>query len=456
MDSETIQVYSPETDPEATQETARETARESLVSDSQLRQLYKDVRSQTDTLHAPLTDEDCVIQSMPDASPTRWHLAHTSWFFETFVLDRAMPGRAPHHPQYQSLFNSYYNSVGQPFPRPDRGLLSRPSRREVMDYRSAVDDEMHALLDSQGSLDPRDTPAGATLRGIIELGLHHEQQHQELILTDIKHAFSRNPLHPVYVARRELPTSPGSSLDWIGFEAGLREIGHSGAGFSFDNERPRHPSYLAPFELASRPVTSAEYLEFIEDGGYRRPDLWLSSGWDEIQGSGWRAPLYWQERDGVWHQFTLAGLLPLEPEEPVCHVSYFEADAYARWANARLPNEEEWEMAVGSTAVRGNFAETGRHHPSPDRASDCEEGPLTRMYGDVWEWTRSSYSAYPEFTPAPGSLGEYNGKFMCNQYVLRGGSCASPAGHLRASYRNFFPPEARWQFSGIRLARRAK
>jgi ergothioneine biosynthesis protein EgtB len=351
---------------------------------------------------------------MPDASPVKWHLAHTTWFFETFVLERHAGGHRPFHPAFRFLFNSYYNAVGEQFPRPQRGMVSRPGLQEVLRYRAYVDAGMARLLGGRA--------LSAEALDLVELGLQHEQQHQELILTDVKHLLSLNPLEPAYGARAPHPARTAQPLAWRACEGGAVEIGHDGTGFAFDNELPRHGQLLVPFEIASRPATNGEYLAFVEDGGYRRPELWLSEGWQAVLAQRWEAPLYWRRRDGAWHEFTLRGLQPLDPECPVSHVSHFEADAYARWANARLPTEFEWEHAA-------------------------------RDGGQVWEWTSSSYGPYPGYRPAPGAVGEYNGKFMSNQYVLRGGSCATPAGHARRSYRNFFPSAARWQFSGVRLAR---
>jgi len=413
-----------------------------------LRQRYLSVRRFTERLCAPLETEDFVIQSMPDASPTRWHIAHTTWFFETFLLARAMPAYRPFHPQFAYLFNSYYNAVGRQHPRPQRGLLSRPTVSEIRQYRAGVDRQVTALLDNAAQL-------AEELRPIVEIGLQHEQQHQELMLTDIKHAFSCNPLLPTYrpadAAPDEAAAAP-ATLEWVGFDEGLRWIGCAGPGFSFDNEQPRHRVFVPAFELASRPLTSAEFLEFIADGGYARPELWLSDGWATVQQQGWCAPLYWRQSDGRWEQFTLSGLRPVDPHEPLCHVSFFEADAYARWAGARLPTEAEWEVAAEHAALAGNFVESERFHPAAAPRGQTPGRPL-QLFGDVWEWTASQYLPYPGFCAPAGALGEYNGKFMCNQFVLRGGSCATPGSHIRRTYRNFFPPAARWQFSGLRLAR---
>ena len=403
-------------------------------------------RETTRRLAEPLSAEDCAIQSMPEASPVKWHLAHTTWFFETFILDAASPARTPFNPAFRVLFNSYYNSVGEKHPRPRRGLLSRPSLDEVLAYRSAIEGEVLDHL-RRGTLD-RERLA------LLELGIQHEQQHEELILTDVKHMLSCNPLRPAYQKTWPLTQVRARTAGWIGFEAGERSIGHSGGDFSFDNERPRHSVWLHDFEMASHPVSNGEIMAFIADGAYQRPDLWLSAGWDLVQTQGWRAPLYWEQIDGRWHAFTLHGMVPVEPNTPACHLSFFEADAYARWAGGRLPTEAEWEIAAGYAAREGNFLESGALHPLALR-EDPPAGSLAQAFGDVWEWTRSDYAPYPGFRTAPGAVGEYNGKFMCNQYVLRGGSCATPASHIRPTYRNFFPAEARWQFSGVRVARDA-
>ena len=393
---------------------------------------YAAVRAQTEALAAPLSAEDCALQSMPDASPVKWHLAHTSWFFETFVLGGGTQGPA-HFPQFRVLFNSYYVGVGERHPRPERGLLSRPSLEEVRAYRTHVDGRMLALLG---------TPAWRERAALIELGLNHEQQHQELILTDVKHLLSRNPLLPAYREEVDSQSNTLFPIAWRRFPAGVREIGHEGGGFAFDNEQPRHRVFAAAFEIADRLVTNGDYRSFIDDGGYRRPELWLSEGWELCRAQGWSAPLYWRDGD----EFTLRGARAIDPAQAVAHVSYFEADAYARWAGARLPTEAEWEISAQGEPLEGNLLESGRLHPGA--------GPA-RCFGDVWQWTSSAYAPYPGFRAASGAVGEYNGKFMVNQYVLRGGSCATPASHLRASYRNFFPAAARWQFSGVRLARDA-
>jgi ergothioneine biosynthesis protein EgtB len=397
---------------------------------------FQRVRRQTLALCEGLSAEDLQVQSMPDASPGKWHLAHTSWFFEQFVLGR-QPAYQPRDAAWLYLFNSYYQSVGPMHARPQRGLLSRPSLDEVHAYRHYVDDAVSGLLSA--SDDPQ-------LAALIELGLHHEQQHQELLLTDIKHAFWCNPLQPAY---RAMPAAPAAAtavpLRFVAGREGIVEIGHGGADFAFDNETPRHRALLQPHALANRLVTNAEYLAFVREGGYRTPNLWLSEGWTTVQQEGWQHPLYWQ--DDLSSEFTLAGVRALEPQAPVSHLSYYEAEAFARWAGARLPTEAEWEAAAQGVAVSGNLQDAQRFAPCAAIAGDG----LLQLYGDVWEWTASPYVSYPGFRPLPGALGEYNGKFMCGQWVLRGGSCVTPREHIRASYRNFFPPHARWQFAGLRL-----
>ena len=406
---------------------------------------YSDVRLLTERHCEPLCPEDCVIQSMPDTSPTRWHLAHVTWFFETFVLSEGLPDYTPFRTDFSYLFNSYYNSIGQPFARPNRGLLSRPTVAEVFEYRRAVDQRMQEfLLES-------DPDRLAPLLPVVEIGLHHEQQHQELLLTDIKHVFSCNPLYPTYQERSTQAAPDLPAIDWSSYEESMVWIGHDGKGFAFDNESPRHKVWLDPFLLANRLSTNEEYLQFIEDDGYARPELWLSAGWNQVCEQGWRSPLYWVKQDDGWWNFTLSGLRPVAPDEPVCHVSFFEADAFARWSKARLPTESEWESAAQNLKIQGKFVEEAAFHPLPI-SDEASSGPA-QVFGDVWEWTASDYSAYPGYQPLEGALGEYNGKFMCNQYVLRGGSCATPKSHIRRTYRNFFPTESRWQFSGIRLAR---
>ena len=407
---------------------------------------FREVRAVTRRLAAPLSAEDCAIQSMPEASPTKWHLAHTTWFFETFILARHDPQRTPFDPAFRVLFNSYYNAVGERHPRPQRGLLSRPSLDNVLAYRDQVDDEMARLLDSGA--------VAADLLALVELGLHHEQQHQELILTDLKHMLSCNPTRPAYQKTWPLTPVHGARRRWLPVEGGLQEIGHGGDGFAFDNEQPRHKVWLEPFEIATLPITNGELIDFIEDGGYRRPELWLHAGWDAVATRGWIAPLYWERRGGRWYTFTLHGMMPVEPNTPACHLSFYEADAVARWTGARLPTEAEWEFAAAAQRTDGNFLESGALHPLALREAPPENAP-SQMFGDVWEWTRSDYAPYPGFRATEGAVGEYNGKFMCNQYVLRGGSCATPASHIRATYRNFFAADSRWQFSGVRLARDA-
>src|SRR5262245_2983624 len=404
---------------------------------------YREVRAVTEALAAPLTPEDCAIQSMPDASPVKWHLAHTTWFFETFVLSGTGRAYRPFDPHFAYLFNSYYDAVGNRLPRSQRGQLSRPMLSDVYRYRAHIDDQMLELLESEGA----SSPSAAT----VELGLNHEQQHQELLLTDIKHAFASNPLRPTYRKRtRQTVTEAVGPPDWITFPAGLYGQGHDSNGFAFDNESPRHQIWQPAFQLASRLVTNGEYLAFIEAGGYEGPEVVLADGWETCGGQRWHAPLYWEQQQQSWWLMTLAGMQPVNEAEPVCHVSFFEADAFARWAGARLPTEAEWEVAAASQTVAGNLLESDLLQPV---AAPPSPAPLRQLFGDVWEWTTSAYLAYPGYRPLPGALGEYNGKFMCNQMVLRGGSCLTPAAHVRPTYRNFFPPKTRWQFTGIRLAK---
>ncbi len=423
------------------------TLRDSLIAD------YQKVRKFSEQLCETLEIEDYVIQSMPDVSPTKWHLAHTTWFFETFLLNSNVPSYTSPHPQYVYLFNSYYNSVGQRHCRPKRGLISRPTVKETYTYRAYVDKYILNLLATcnEGQL--------AEITPILTLGLHHEQQHQELMVTDIKHVLSCNPLHPVYRPGRvqDLSPQPIPAITWTTFPEGIAWIGHEGDSFCYDNEEPRHREFVHAFQLASRLVTNGEYLQFIEAGSYSNPLLWLSNGWLTVQQEAWEAPLYWEKQDGRWFSMTLSGFREVDMTEPVCHVSYYEADAYARWAGARLPTEAEWEIAAKDVPIKGNLVEQGIYHPAPLTVAGSTQGTipttLAQMYGDVWEWTQSPYSPYPGYKPAPGAIGEYNGKFMCNQFVLRGGSCATSQTHIRATYRNFFPPDARWQFMGLRLAR---
>jgi ergothioneine biosynthesis protein EgtB len=407
-----------------------------------LRALYQSVREASRRLGAQLSDADATVQSMPDASPAKWHLAHTTWFFERMVLEQHLPGYRAFDPQFNFLFNSYYESIGARQPRPRRGMITRPSLETVTAYRDHVDRAMESLL--QDDLPP-------AVAELIELGCNHEQQHQELLLTDILHLFAQNPLRPAYkdpgpIAVGETDSAPPG---YRRFDGGVVEIGHDGAGFAFDCEGPRHRALVEAYQLADRLVTNAEWMEFMADGGYRTPLLWLSAGWATVQTEGWTAPLYWEERaDGYW-SMTLRGAQPVDPAAPVTHVSYFEADAFATWAHRRLPTEFEWEHAARGEPSSGNFVDSGRLRPAPAQAG---QAGLRQIYGDVWEWTRSAFAPYPRFKPAAGAVGEYNGKFMCGQFVLRGGSCATPADHMRPSYRNFFPPDARWQFSGLRLA----
>ncbi len=406
---------------------------------------FQGVRQFSEALCAPLVPEDYVIQSMPDVSPTKWHLAHTSWFFETFILRPHLQQYGLFHSQFPFLFNSYYVQAGERHCRARRGLLSRPTVTEVYQYRGHVDAHMVELLETA------DDDLFAVLEPLVEIGIHHEQQHQELMLTDIKHVFSINPLYPAYQSHVADPVETAAPFEWIRFEEGVREVGHADHSFSFDNELPRHKTYIHNFALASRLVTNGEYIEFMEAGGYERPELWLSAGWATVQEEDWQSPMYWEKKHGRWYVFTLSGLQPVNLAAPVCHVSYFEADAYARWYGARLATEQEWEVAAASLPVAGNFVDAGFYHP---RAASSDAGAgLQQMYGEVWQWTQSQYTAYPGYKPAEGALGEYNGKFMCNQFVLRGASCATSKSHARKTYRNFFPPDSRWQFMGIRLAR---
>lgn len=403
---------------------------------------YLNVRKTTLSLCETLAPEDCVVQSMPDVSPTKWHLAHVTWFFEHFLLAKYAEGYRPCDERYQYLFNSYYYTVGQMHRRPERGLLSRPTVAEIVAFREHVDTAMADLIEARGD-DPE-------LAFLVELGLHHEQQHQELLLTDIKHVLSCNPLHPAMIDRPPAQADAAAApLEFLPGPEGVTEIGATGNAFCFDNETPRHRTLLRPHTLASRPVTNGEYRDFIRDGGYEKPDLWLSDGWATINEQGWRRPLYWSE--DLTHEFTLAGDQPIDDAAPVAHVSYYEADACARWAGARLPTEAEWESAAANQPIAGNFMDSRRWHPAV--AGAMAEGSDRQLYGDVWEWTASPYAPYPGFKPLAGSLGEYNGKFMCNQMVVRGGSCATPADHIRPTYRSFFYPDARWQFFGFRLAR---
>lgn len=405
---------------------------------SSLAARFREIRDRSRRLCEPLEAEDYQLQSMPDCSPPKWHLAHSTWFFETFLLAPHAPGYHAYDSQFGYLFNSYYDAVGDRWPRPSRGLLSRPTIAEVYAYRRAVDEGVLSLLEAA------DDRLMRAIGPVLEIGLNHEEQHQELLLTDLKHAFGLNPLRPRYAQAVEETHNKASPLRWESHSGGVRQIGFEGPGFAFDNEGPRHRTYVDAFAIASRAVNNGEYLEFIEADGYGRPELWLSDGWAARRAGGWSAPLYWHRDGQDFALFTLRGMKPLDLAEPVCHLSYYEADAYARWAGVRLPTEAEWESAAGGRPLTGNFLDLGRLHPSNEGGS---------IYGDVWVWTSSPYTAYPGYRPAAGALGEYNGKFMCNQMVLRGGSCVTPQGHIRPTYRNFFPPDARWQFSGLRLAK---
>ena len=413
------------------------------IGKTSLAEPFRCVRQTSRRCCAPLSVEDHSLQAMPDASPAKWHLAHTTWFFETFLLTEHLPGYKTINPAFRNLFNSYYNSVGDRPLRAMRHILSRPSLEDVHAYRAHVDEAMEQLLVRDLSV---------ALEGLVELGLNHEQQHQELILTDVKNGLWSNPLRPAYRPAPEDHEGNGSAqaspLEWRSFAGGVDTIGCGDEEFRFDNEGPRHGMYLESFRLASRLITNAEYLRFMSESGYLRPELWLSDGWDCIRNNQWNAPLYWEQRDGEWWHYTVEGMAPLRMNEPVCHISYYEADAFARWAGARLATEFEWEVAARTCPVEGNLLESGALQP---RAS-ASSGLLSQMFGDAWEWTASAYLPYPNFKPPKGAVGEYNGKFMCNQMVLRGGSCATPQSHIRATYRNFFPPHARWQFMGIRLA----
>ena len=409
-----------------------------------LTQAFEKTRSQTEKLCKPLQIEDYVIQSMPDVSPAKWHLGHTTWFFETFLLQKYYAGYKTHNDHYGYLFNSYYETIGERWARNNRGLLSRPTVKEVYDYRAYVDEKMKELLEKEAE--------NQELNFLVELGIHHEQQHQELLVTDIKHVLALNPLKPAYKNPSVEIEARTSTHSYLEFAGGLMEIGFSGTGFSFDNERPRHRVWINDYLLQNRLVTNREFLEFITGGGYSDFRHWLSDGWAIVQQQQWNHPLYWEKKDDAWFEMTLDGLRPLNLEQPVCHVSYYEAEAYAKWAGKRLPTEAEWENAAGTVEAdiaTGNFVESQKLHPqSVANASSS----LQQMFGDVWEWTQSSYLPYPGFRTERGAVGEYNGKFMSDQMVLRGGSCATPRNHIRKTYRNFFQCDKRWQFTGIRLA----
>jgi ergothioneine biosynthesis protein EgtB len=421
-----------------------ESVHAALATGADMAQCYTAVRRATETLCRLLLPDDYGLQAMPDVSPPKWHLAHTTWFFETFVLRPFVRAYKDFDPQFEVLFNSYYNHIGVQYPRAQRALLSRPTVEQVYEYRAYVDKAMMALLTG------RERHESTEIERRTTLGCHHEEQHQELLLTDIKYSFSLNPLRPAYCEDLPIATAEiGAALEWITGVKGSHDIGHDGGGFAFDNESPRHQVLLPAHALASRLVTNGEYLEFMRAGGYARPEYWLADGWRHAQAQQWQAPLYWEQTEGRWSLFTLDGRRPLNEYEPVCHVSYYEADAYARWAGARLPSEAEWEAAASEHPVHGNLRESAYLHPVPAGTVAGSE----QFYGDTWEWTMSAYSPYPGFRSAAGAIGEYNGKFMVNQMVLRGGSCVTPAAHIRASYRNFFYPADRWQFSGIRLAK---
>ncbi len=420
---------------------------------SELLSAFQKVRQTTENLCHPLCTEDYVIQSMPDVSPPKWHLGHTTWFFERIILERFAENYESYHPQYYFVFNSYYQSFGQRVSRDIRGTLSRPTVEEVYGYRTFVDQKLKVLIETM------DRQRYAEFADLVELGLHHEQQHQELLVTDVKHILATNPLRPIYRAFEEhpTPTSPGQSAPHFHeIEGGIFEMGAPDQGFAWDNERPRHKIWLSDYGLMDRLVTCGEYLDFINGGGYRDPLLWLSDGWDTARENDWQAPLYWERRNGDWQIVTLSGSRPLDLKEPVAHVSFYEAAAYARWAEKRLPTEAEWERAalLGESSLKGNFLENGHYHPVPGGYGAAEDqAGLRQMFGDVWEWTGSAYLPYPGYQQDRGPLGEYNGKFMSSQMILRGGSCATPRSHIRPSYRNFFQCDKRWQFTGIRLAK---
>ena len=409
---------------------------------------YQAIRDETEMLAAPLSPEDQQVQSMPDVSPTKWHRAHITWFFETFLLLPHLPGYRAFNDDFQFLYNSYYEAVGPRHARDERGLISRPSVSEVGEYRRHVDSAMAQLIADI-------VPKNQTVGELVLLGLHHEQQHQELLLMDIKHVLSRNPTHPAYHTVEPVSPDPIGPVTWHDYDGGLINIGNDEDGFSFDNESPKHQAFVAPFRIADRLVTNGDWLDFMANDGYHEAGYWLSAGWATVNAQGWDSPMYWEPTERGWFMHTLHGFVPVDRNEPVCHVSYFEADAYARWAGARLPTESEWEHVASqlqgdsTSDLDGNFAQSGRFHPAP---AGPESQSIRQMFGDVWQWTSSSYSAYPGFAPAAGAVGEYNGKFMVNQYVLRGGCCATPYGHTRSTYRNFFPTHSRWMFAGLRLA----
>lgn len=407
---------------------------------------YSEIRSFTEKLTEPLETEDFVIQAVEETSPAKWHLAHTSWFFEAFILKKANIGYTSLHPQYDYIFNSYYVQTSDPHCRDKRGNLSRPTVKQVFEFRKFIDENMLEFIEQLDEDEFREW------KPVIDIGLNHEQQHQELLLTDLKFLFAQNPLYPIYMERsRPYADDPGI-LSWIDFEEGVYKVGHPGGSFGYDNEFPEHKTYIHSFRIANRLVTNGEYLKFMNDGGYGEVKWWLDEGVNAVENEDWTSPLYWIKRNGEWHHFTLNGVEKLDLNEPVTHVSYYEADAYARWAGARLPTEQEWELASKQAELSGNFSESMNVHPA-GVDEKAKPGSLCQMFGDLWQWTQSAYSPYPGYEPFPGALGEYNGKFMVNQYVLRGGSCATPGSHIRRSYRNFFHAHARWQFSGIRLAK---
>jgi ergothioneine biosynthesis protein EgtB len=422
------------------------TTQTSRARSCRLIEQFRRVRDFSTCLCRSLQPEDYVVQSMPDVSPTKWHLAHTSWFFETFVVKVWMPRYRSEVPQYAYLFNSYYNAAGDMHRRDLRGLISRPTVAETYRFRESIDQCVIKLIEDA------DDALVMEIEPVLTLGVHHEQQHQELLVTDIKHVFSQNPLYPVFQPSAAEPTGKVAPQHFVEFDEATVMIGHDGAGFSYDNEGPRHRALVPVFSLSNRLITNGEYLAFMEARGYTRPEFWLSLGWTTVNEQRWQAPLYWVQRDGTWWNFTLSGFRPVNESEPVTHVSYFEADAYANWDGARLPTEFEWEHAASDLPIEGNFVDAQHFHPVPAVSANGENA-LLQMFGDVWEWTRSAYLPYPGYRTVPGALGEYNGKFMCNQMVLRGGSCATSRSHIRPTYRNFFQPEKRWQFTGIRLAR---
>ncbi|MFZ3579550.1 ergothioneine biosynthesis protein EgtB [Virgibacillus sp. DJP39] len=409
-----------------------------------LKDEYLRIRKYSEQLVEPLEIEDLIVQADTHVSPSKWHLAHTTWFFETFILKNYLSNYTVFHKDFNYLFNSYYETVGKFHPQKARGLITRPTVSETFSYRKYVDDHILSLIEIKNQVDVE------KIRQLVEIGLNHEQQHQELLLTDLKYNFSFNPTNPVYITNNDMfGNSSTQDLSFVYIEGGLVEVGNDGEGFSFDNEGPRHKKWLNPFRLANRPVTNGEYLQFIQDGGYSQAKYWLSDGWNAVKTYNWQAPQYWEKHDGSWYAFTLSGLLPVDEHAPVSHISFYEADAYARWAGKRLPTEEEWEHGLQHTPIKGNFAEHGYFQPISDNE---ETQGFSKGFGDVWEWTQSSYSPYPRSKPLKGALGEYNAKFMANQMVLKGGSCATPESHIRLTYRNFFYPQMRWQFSGLRLA----